>query len=171
MMQAAGFKSAARESVMFRAFQFIRSGAIATAILAPFVYLALNWTAMPVQVPSHFGINGQPDAWGPRWHLFLLPAVALILVTTLSIASRFPNHFNYPVRVTDENRERQRLLGLELLDELRFIIATLLGYMSIQQMRTALNLTNGLSVWMTLLLVAAVFGAVGAYLVRSIRAR
>ena len=156
---------------MNRAIGFVRNGAIAVAMLAPFVYLALNWTAMPVQIPSHFGINGQPDAWGPRSHLFLLPAMALVLVTTLTIARRFSNHFNHPVRVTEENRERQRLLGLELLDELRFITATLLGYMSIQQMRTALNLTNGLGVWTMLLLVAAVFGTVGAYLIRAVRAR
>jgi hypothetical protein len=171
MMEPAGLKPAALESVMNRAIQFLRSGAIAIAILAPFVYLALNWTAMPAKVPSHFGINGQPDAWAPRWNLFLLPTCALVVVSMLSIGKLFSNHFNYPVRVTDENRERQRQLGLELLDELRFIVASLLGYMSIQQMRTALNLTNGLGVWTMLLLVAAVLGTVGAYFVRSLRAR
>ena len=156
---------------MNRAIGFVRSGAIAVAMLAPFVYLALNWTAMPATVPSHFGINGQPDAWGPRWNLFLLPALALVIVSLLSVGKRFPNHFNYPVRITEENRERQRELGLELIDELRFIVATLLGYISIQQMRTALNQTNGLGVWTMLLLVAAVFGTIAAYFVRSIRAR
>jgi|SRR5436190_9124716 len=156
---------------MNRSVQFVRSGAIAVAMLAPFVYLALNWAAMPATVPSHFGINGQPDAWGPRWHLFLVPACALVVVSLLSIGKRFSNHFNYPVRITEENRERQRELGLELIDELRFIVASLMGYISIQQMRTALNLTNGLGVWVMMLLVAAVFGTIGAYFVRSVRAQ
>jgi hypothetical protein len=171
VMRTAGFMPAAQERLVNRAIELVKNGAIAVAMLAPFVYLALHWTAMPATVPSHFGINGQPDAWGPRWNLFLLPACALVVVSLLTVGKRFSNHFNYPVKVTEENRERQRELGLELLDELRFIVAVLLGYISIQQMRTALNLTNGLGVWMMLMLVAAVFGTLGAYFVRSIRAR
>jgi hypothetical protein len=156
---------------MNRAIQVLRSGVIAVAMLAPIVYLALNWSLMPATVPSHFGISGQPDAWGPRWNLFLIPIVAIVIVSLLTVGRRFSDHFNYPVVITDENRERQRQLGLGLLDDLRFIVATLLGYIAIQQMRTALNLTNGLGLWTLLLLIAALFGTIAAYIVRSILAR
>jgi hypothetical protein len=151
--------------------QFLKNAAFAVAIIAPLVYLALNWSAMPDSVPSHFGINGQPDAWGPRWHLFLLPAFAVLIVALLSVGKRFSNRFRYPVAVTAENHERQRRLGLELLDELRLVVAILLGYMSIQQMRTALNLANGLGVGIMIVLVAAVFGTIGVYYARAVRAR
>jgi hypothetical protein len=156
---------------MHRSFQVFRNGAIAVAILAPFVYLAFNWSGMPGSVPMHFGMTGKPDGWGPRWTLFLLPVTAVVVVSLLTFGKRFPSHFNYPVKVTAENRERQQRLGLELLDEMRFVVAVMLGYISIQQMRTALNLTNGLGVWTMLLIVAAMMGTIAAYMVRSIRAR
>jgi uncharacterized membrane protein len=156
---------------MNQSFQPLRSGAIALAIFAPLVYLALNWSAMPDRVPMHFGISGKPDGWGPRWTLFLLPVIAVALLSLLTVGKRFPSHFNYPVPVTPENRERQQQLGLELLDEMRLVTAVMLGYISIQQMRTALNLTNGLGVWTMLLFMASMIGTIAAYMIRSIRAR
>lgn len=156
---------------MNRAISSLRNGVIAVAVVAPFVYLALNWTAMPDSVPSHFGISGRPDAWGPRWNLFLLPACVVVMVSLLSLGKRFPNRFNHLVPITNENRERQRQLGLGLLDDLQVLIAATLCYISIQQMRTALKLTAGLGVWTMVLFLTAVFGTIGVYLVRSVKAR
>ena len=103
--------------------------------------------------------------------LFLNPLVGLVLVSLLTIGKRFPNHFNYPVKITPENAELQHTLAIHFLDRITIVSAVMLGYMSIQQMRTALNLANGLGVWTMLLMVAALFGAIGAYLIRALRAR
>jgi hypothetical protein len=156
---------------MNRAICCVRNAVIAMAMLGPMMFLAFHWSAMPAVVPSHFGPNGRPDAWGPRWNLFVLPACTVVIVSLLTVGKRFPNRFNYPVPVTPANRERQQQLGLQLLDDLRFLTAVLLGYLSLQQMRTALNLANGLGVWTMLLFVAAVFGTIAAYFVRAIAAR
>jgi uncharacterized membrane protein len=46
-------------------------------IVVPLLYLALVWNQLPETVPTHFGISGKPDAYGPKWTLMLLSAVSV----------------------------------------------------------------------------------------------
>lgn len=36
------------------------------------VYLLPN---LPAQIPTHFGLNGEPDAWGNKYSIFIAPAI------------------------------------------------------------------------------------------------
>ena len=45
-----------------------------------------NWSNLPEQVPCHFGITGEPDRYGRRHSVFLLPAVALVMFIVMSVA-------------------------------------------------------------------------------------
>lgn len=33
------------------------------------------------RIPTHFNLFGAPDGWGPRWFIFLLPLLAVLLLT------------------------------------------------------------------------------------------
>ncbi len=44
-----------------------------------------NWSSLPEQVPYHFGITGQPDRYGRRRTIFILPAVALVMYIAMSL--------------------------------------------------------------------------------------
>lgn len=47
-------------------------------LLADAVFGFAVWPRMPARVPTHFGIDGTPNAWGPAWiNAILLPAIAL----------------------------------------------------------------------------------------------
>lgn len=46
-------------------------------IIAPLIYLAFVWNQLPEIVPTHFGVSGQPDAYGPKWTLIILSAVSV----------------------------------------------------------------------------------------------
>lgn len=49
---------------------------IAIVILSlPFVYAIMIHDALPESIPTHFGINGEPDAYGDRDAIYLGPAV------------------------------------------------------------------------------------------------
>jgi uncharacterized membrane protein len=41
----------------------------------PWIYLALIWNDLPQTIPTHFGIKGTPDAYGPKNEILLLPAI------------------------------------------------------------------------------------------------
>ena len=44
-------------------------------ILVPFGYAWYVWPNLPPTIPTHFGINGEPDAWGKKDSIFMLPMI------------------------------------------------------------------------------------------------
>ena len=77
---------------------------------AAFLGLAAIWIlavtayqSLPEIIPTHYGIKGQADDWGNKATIFILPVISLVLIIGMSILNRFPNIFNYPVKVNEEN--------------------------------------------------------------------
>lgn len=78
---------------------------LALAILFWITYTALNGPEqLPLRIPTHFDISGQPNAWGSPQFLWLLPLVGtgLYLLMTVLGSIRF-RRYNLPVRVTEAN--------------------------------------------------------------------
>ena len=57
------------------------------------------------EVPLHFNAQGEVDRWGDASTALLLPAIALVLYGLLTWLQRHPKWCNYPVEITDANRE------------------------------------------------------------------
>lgn len=46
---------------------------------------------LPAQVPTHWNLRGQPDAYGPAWEdAFLIPSIALVLMAFLILVPNLP---------------------------------------------------------------------------------
>ena len=54
-------------------------------VFAAWLHLGLTWKSSPALVPTHFGLDGRPDAWSDRSALWFDPAMAtgLYLLMTL----------------------------------------------------------------------------------------
>src|SRR5271166_2725880 len=70
---------------------------------------------LPARIPIHFGMAGNPTGWGPSSGMLLLPGVATVLYFLITVVSQFPATFNFPVRVTAENRVRLEALALQMV--------------------------------------------------------
>jgi hypothetical protein len=140
------------------------------AVASSCAYVAWNWSAIPAVVPIHFGFHGRPDGWGPRWTIWFVPALAVLLLTGLSLVRRMPERFSFPVRITEENRPRQLRLAVLLVDQIRLVIALLLAFLTVQQVRVSLKLTDGLGVVPMAAFVGALLGTIAVYAVRASRA-
>jgi uncharacterized membrane protein len=96
-----------------------------------FVYVwclaALTIPTLPAHVPVHFGLNGAPDRFGSPATLWALPAIATVLYAILSLAQRAPSRFmNYPVKITDRNRDAVYALGREMLPFMKICVLLLM---------------------------------------------
>lgn len=62
----------------------------AVFVALPFVYLAAIYGDLPERVPIHFDWRGQPDGYGPKAVLWLLPTfcIPLVLVSLASLRKR-----------------------------------------------------------------------------------
>ena len=90
-----------------------------------FIYTIRFYIKAPDIVPTHFGINGQPDSWGSKNMLFIISGIATVLYLFLTIMSKKPHLFNYPVIITEENAKRQYKLAIEFLSIIKFSVIVL----------------------------------------------
>jgi hypothetical protein len=89
---------------------------IALAVLIWITWQALNGSSpLPDRIPTHFDAAGNPNGWGSPSPLWLLPVVAVALYLLITILTQFPKAFNYPVRLTAENRARLAALTLQMI--------------------------------------------------------
>lgn len=94
------------------------------------------------RIPTHFGIDGAPNAWGEPKMLLMLPVIAVFLYLAMTLAARFPGKFNYPVRVTPLNRPRLQRIALNMIAWLTVetvSLFTALQYFIVQAVRTQRN--------------------------------
>ncbi|WP_135849222.1 DUF1648 domain-containing protein [Serinibacter arcticus] len=61
---------------------------------------------LPATIPTHLGLNGEPDAVGPRWSILVLLGIFWLMIATLTWLSRRSAVFTYPIEVTPENAQR-----------------------------------------------------------------
>ena len=73
-------------------------------------YTILNFRKLPEIIPIHFDLEGKPDNHGAKYFIFLLPFVGSLIYFFLSYNIKEIN--NYPVEITQENKEIQFLIGM-----------------------------------------------------------
>ncbi len=104
-------------------------------ILLIFFFTLDIYSALPDKIPVHFNVFGEPDRFGSRFMIFLLPTIGALLYTGFVILNRFPHLFNYPAHITPENAENVYTFStrfLRLINFLTVILFALLQWFVIQ---------------------------------------
>jgi len=143
----------------------------AIAALALAVLFWITWVALygpgklTGQIPTHFGPTGQPTAYGPPSMLLLFPIIGIVLYALMTAVSFFPSSFNYPVRVTAQNRPRLQQLALNLIAFLKAETLVLFAVIQQQTIQAVRQQTNGLPVLLMPAALVLIFLTIGAHLV------
>lgn len=124
-------------------------------------------------VPTHFNAKGEVDSFGGKNSVFIAPLVALGIYLLLTLINRYPNLFNYPVKITQENAVLQYRLAKNYIAFVKLsvvlifvIIAWNVVYLSLDKSKVLLQGTSFL-IFLTLLLVLPF----GYYIVQAKRNR
>ncbi len=143
----------------------------AIALLIYAIYFVFNaYSSLPDTIPTHFGIDGKADAWGNKATLFILPSVSIFVYLLLTGISFLPsNMMNYPVKITDENKERQHQIALKLLRILKLVIVALFFYISYQVVNSIKDTSDGLGVWFLPIFLIVVFSPIIYYIRKAIK--
>ena len=89
---------------------------ILLAVMAWMAWSALHGpNPLSERVATHFDAAGNANAWGSPGGIVVLPVFGFVIYGISSIVPIFRSFFNYPVKVTPENRERLEALALRLL--------------------------------------------------------
>lgn len=113
--------------------------------------LYLFWNQIPSEVPTHFNWKGEADSFGSANSMLILPVISMVLSVVLYSVSFYPNSFNFPVQINEENQERQYRLAIHLLLRLNVILSLLFFSISAEV------LTHHLPEWRILFWLNPVF--------------
>lgn len=145
---------------------------IAFAFLVALVAIpAINYNSLPDSIPTHFNAAGQPDDWGGRGTLWLLPATGLFFFILMTIVEQFPQIYNYPVEITEENAERQYRNAVRLIRVLKTVILMIFSFLSFKTIQTATGSASGLGKAFLPVFLLMTFGIILIYIVKSLNSR
>ena len=67
-----------------------------------FASLMLHWSDLPETVPLHYDLMGNPNRWGSKDGLWMLPIIGACLYLLLCLVGRFPSIWNIPCSIKKE---------------------------------------------------------------------
>ena len=135
------------------------------------VILLKNWNSLPEVIPRHFGVDGQPDAYGGKSSILLLPIVGIAVYIVLTILDRFPHAFSYIWKITSENAYRQYQLARTMLAAMKAEVIWIFNYIVWILIKGSRGAPQGLSPLFLPIVLAVVFGPICIYLYVSYKER
>ncbi|MHC1705427.1 MAG: DUF1648 domain-containing protein [Tenuifilaceae bacterium] len=106
-----------------------------------------HFSELPPKIPTHFNALGQPDSYGSRNIILLLPLLGILLYSGLTILNRFPHIFNYPVPISNNNAERLYIIGTRTIRFLKTIIVILFLFITYQSIYISLGKAKDLGLY------------------------
>jgi uncharacterized membrane protein len=117
----------------------------AVGLLVTFIYILLKYSTLPATIPIHFNFDGAADSWGSKASILFLPAVSVFLYVLMTIAGFFPQYFNYAVKVTPENVERQFKIARAFMAVLKIVFVWFFFYLTQITIQAGLGAVIGLT--------------------------
>lgn len=125
---------------------------------------------LPPTIPTHFNHDGRPDGWGSSLSLWILAIAAVVVYGLMTLVVRFPSAFNYPVRVTAENRERLLNLAFTMIAWLKTEMMLLFAVLQVVIIRSVKAGHGSLSPLLLPAAIVAIWATVGWAVVGMFRA-
>jgi uncharacterized membrane protein len=148
---------------------------LSLAALAALVFITINAFygphPLPGRIPTHFDLLGRANGWGsPRSLLFFLSfAVAMYLF--LTVISRFPSMFNYPVKVTEGNRAQLQQLALSLLSWTKAEVLVFFVWMDFAMVQAARDPQRALTPYPIEMFIVIIFATIIGHIAAMFRTR
>jgi uncharacterized membrane protein len=136
-------------------------------IVIPIVY----YNQLPETIPTHFNGAGQPDGFGSRSTLWILPVTSLFMYLLMTVVESFPQIYNYPVEITPENAVVQYRIATRLIRILKTIILMIFSFITYQTIKTATGAASGLGKAFLPIFLLLTFGVIIVYIVHSLNNR
>ena len=140
-------------------------GWIALAML--WALLLSDYNKLPDTIPTHFSAEGKVDAFGNKNTILILPVIATIVFVGMTVLNLFPQIFNYPVKITEENAFKQYIKATRIIRYLKFIIVVIFGFIMFKTMQIAIGKSSELGSWFTIAMLVLIFAPLLHYLIQS----
>ena len=129
----------------------------AICLIYMIVQIIISYPSLAQSIPTHFGAGGNPDAWGDKSSLLIIPVVTIFLYVGLTVLNKYPHVFNYPVPITAQNATRQYQYAKSLLSTIKFTTSGLFLYIQLQTVYVAKQIQSGIGTYFLVIIVIGSF--------------
>lgn len=133
--------------------------------------VASSWSRLPAEIPHHFNLAGEVDAWGGKWLVLIPPAFSLVLGLGAWWLARIPHRYNYPWPITEENAPRQYRMARRLMFGLGVCLTWMFATLALTLVSEALGRGFRPSLGVLLAVCLSPLALVVGYLIRASKAR
>ena len=142
---------------------------VLVVVVLHIVYVARSFSALPEIIPTHFDAHGQPDGHGSRAFIWVLPGVTAFLFVVLQLLSRYPHIYNYLVKITQENAEKQYRNAIKMIRLLNIVVQVLFFYISYISITASKGLSVANSAYIIPMIIISLFVFIAYYLIKSVK--
>ncbi|HKK41880.1 MAG TPA: DUF1648 domain-containing protein [Bacteroidales bacterium] len=121
------------------------------------ILVILKYSSLPDSIPTHFNAAGKVDDYGGKGTFFISPIIGTIMFVGMTILNRYPYIFNYPVKITADNAERQYTIATRLIRYIKFVIMCLSLIIEYKIFVTATRGSSGLGGWFLPVFLGVIF--------------
>ncbi len=126
-------------------------------LLIFWITIIVSYNNLPEQIPIHYNGIGEVDNYSKKSSIFLLPIIGTFLFIILTLISKNPENFNYPVEITEQNAESQYRNSVKMMRIMKIIVIILFFLIDFKTIQTAMGTSEGLGVWFLPLTLGIVF--------------
>ena len=118
---------------------------------------AFNYYQSLETVPIHFNLSGQPDSYGSKVTLLLLPIIPTVIYFGMTQLNKYPHIFNYMTKITEENAKQQYTIATRMIRILKASVVLIFTIDILSALLMTFGMVDGLSAWsfpVTILILA-----------------
>lgn len=131
--------------------------------------VVIGYANLPETIPIHFNGSGEPDGYGDKNTLFLLPVIATFMYFLLTVLNSKPHIFNYPVEITPENAEKQYSIAVRMMRAIKLSVLLIFCAIEYGSYRVAMGDQEGLGNYFILFVFAVIFVPMLYFIVKAVR--
>lgn len=141
------------------------------SVIILWVFVIWIYIKLPEIIPVHYNESGNPDYYGNKLSIFLLPLITSIIYAALTKLNKYPHIFNYTEEITEENALQQYTFGTRMIRYVKFTVSILFLLIVITAMDEDIVESDGLGVWFLPVILLIIIVPLFVFTVISIKNR
>ncbi len=126
-------------------------------LLAMLVVAAIYYPQLPQEIPIHFNGKGEPDGFGNKMTLWLVPLIGLGVSLPMFYLYKIPHTYNYMTKITPENAAYEYQRAREMLRMTNFSMALVFFVVTTMICYSAMNGNAGSGPWLIIVILILAF--------------
>ncbi|MFQ3853477.1 DUF1648 domain-containing protein [Staphylococcus parequorum] len=135
-------------------------------IILLFLYTSINYNSLPERVPVHFDLYSNPDAWGYKKEIFILPIIILALWVFMYLLFKYYVKFeNFRSSFENKTISKDAInFNRRFITILNFELSTLLSFMGIKDVYNATGGNIDIGIFQFVIILVVIFSTIILYL-------